>query len=141
MDIEKMHAWAITLPFSSEGRLEKYARTKMAILEEQWLMQTKMLAASCEESNFRRKWLYICNNPFYPGLPYHKDLWVHLTIRNKLVGKWAVTKGLCEKNVFVLKYNVLGLAVVEISFFHPQKCQVFLNWGGWLTRTKQLIVA
>ena len=50
-----MHAWAITLPFSSEGRLEKYARTKMAILEEQWLMQTKMLAASCGESNFRRK--------------------------------------------------------------------------------------
>ena len=72
-----MRACAITLLSSSESRFEKYARTEMTVLEEQWLMQSKMVAASCGESNFRRKLLFLITHftpvtPFYPSLPYSR---------------------------------------------------------------------
>ena len=50
-----MHVLTIKVPFSSEGRLEKYVRTKVVVLEEQLLIQFKIVAASWRESNVRRK--------------------------------------------------------------------------------------
>ena len=41
-----MPACAIKLLSSSEDRLEEHVRTKMVVLDEQWLMQSEMVAAN-----------------------------------------------------------------------------------------------
>ena len=50
-----MHILVSTFRSSSEGRLEKNVRAKMTASKEQWLMQSRMVDASCGENNIRRK--------------------------------------------------------------------------------------